>query len=229
MLQANGFWLTNNDFFKINQSSITKSSWGFFIFGTINNIPMKTKSLFFVFFLFQTIVILAQDMASLKTEALKAYKASVHMNYEDIFNTTYPKLFEIVPKDQMKEMFNQMMENPQFSIKLVEVEPKFTYGEFKKIEGKTFCFINHDNVMTMKFKEPLDNAESMTDIFKNSMGAEKVTYDKATNSFRIELRSTLIAIADESTKNQWKFLNKDKENRMFSMLFDEKIVKGLGL
>lgn len=190
---------------------------------------MKNKILFFTFFLFQTITILAQDMTSLKEEALKSYKASVNMNFNAIFETTYPKVFDIIPQEQMKMMFGQMMENEQFSIKLVEVEPGFSFGEIKKIEGKTFCFVDHNNVMSMKFKEPMEDAESMVEIFKSSMNAEKVTYDKATNSFRIEMRSTLIAVADDLTKNQWKFLNKDKENKMFSMLFDAKIVKALGL
>ena len=190
---------------------------------------MKTKILFFAFFLFQTITILAQDMASLKTEALKSYKASVNMNFDDIFATTYPKVFDIIPQDQMKKMFGQMMENEQFSIKLVEVEPNFSFGEIKKIEGKSFCMVTYNNVMTMKFKQPMDDAESMVDIFRSSMEADKVTYDKLTNTFRIEMRSTLIAVADDVTKNQWKFLNKDKENKMFSMLFDVKILKALGL
>ena len=190
---------------------------------------MKSKILFFVFFLFQTIAVLAQDMASLKTEALKSYKASVNMNFDDIFATTYPKVFDIIPQDQMKKMFGQMMENEQFSIKLVEVEPNFSFSEIKKIEGKSFCMVTYNNVMTMKFKQPMDDAESMVDIFRSSMEADKVTYDKLTNTFRIEMRSTLIAVADDVTKNQWKFLNKDKENKMFSMLFDVKILKALGL
>ena len=42
-------------------------------------------------------------------------------------------------------------------------------------------------------------------------------------------RSTLIAVADELTKNKWKFLNKDKDNKLFSMIFDKKIVKALEL
>lgn len=190
---------------------------------------MKNKILFFTFFLFQTITILAQDMTSLKEEALKSYKASVNMNFESIFETTYPKVFDIVSQDQMKAMFGQMMESEQFSIKLVEVEPNFSFGEIKKIEGKSFCMVTYNNVMTMKFKQPMDDAESMIDIFKSSMEADKVTYDKLTNTFRIEMRSTLIAVADDLTKNQWKFLNKDKENKMFSMIFNEKIVKALGL
>lgn len=81
----------------------------------------------------------------------------------------------------------------------------------------------------MKFKAPMEDADSMVGIFKSSMEADKVTYDKANNSFRIEMRSTLIAVADDATKNKWKFLNKDKENKMFSMIFNEKIVKALGL
>jgi len=190
---------------------------------------MKSKILFFAFFIFQSITLLAQDMVSLKSEALKSYKAGVNMNFDDIFDTTYPKVFDIIPQDQMKKMFGQMMENEQFSIKLVEVEPSFSFGEIKKIEGKSFCMVTYNNVMNMKFKQPMDDAESMVDIFKSSMEAEKVTYDKLANSFRIEMRSTLIAVADDLTKNKWKFLNKDKENKMFSMLFDEKIVKALGL
>ena len=190
---------------------------------------MKSKILFFAFFLFQTITILAQDMASLKTEALKSYKAGVNMNFDAIFETTYPKVFDIISKDQMRTMFGQMMENEQFSIKLVEVEPGFSFDEIKKIEGKNFCLVTYNNVMMMKFNEQMEDGESMVDIFKSSMEADKVIYDKATNSFRIEMRSTLIAVADDLTKNQWKFLNKDKENKMFSLLFNEKIAKALGL
>ncbi len=190
---------------------------------------MKTKILFIALFLVQSFTIFAQDIASLKTEALRSYKASVNMDYDNVFETTYPKVFDIIPKEQMKQMLGQMMENDQFAIKLVEVEPNFTFGEIKKIEGKSFCLVNHNNVMTMHFKAPMENGESMADIFKTSMEAEKVTFNKETNTFSIEMRSTLIAVADETTANQWKFLNKDKENQLFNMIFNENIKKELGL
>lgn len=190
---------------------------------------MKTRILIVALFLFQSLTLLAQDIASLKVEALKSYKASVTMNFDAIFETTYPKVFDIIPQEQMKEMFGQMMDNEQFSIKLVEVEPNFSFGEIKKIEGKSFCLVDYNNVMTMKFKEPMEDPESMVDIFKSSMAADKVTYDKLTGTFRIELRATLIAVADELTKNKWKFLNKDKSNQLFSMIFNDNIKKGLGL
>lgn len=190
---------------------------------------MKSKIAFFIILLLCSFSTLAQDMQSLKIEAMKAYKASVSMNYDMIFDTTYPKVFEIIPKESMKMMFEQMMENEDFSMKLIEVDPNFTFGEIKKIGNKTFCLVDHNNVMTMKFKKPMEDAEAMLAIFKKSMETEKVTFDKAGNSFRIELRSTLIGVADESTGKKWKFLNKDKENKLFNMIFDDQTKTAIGL
>ena len=191
--------------------------------------PMKFRTVVFIFFLFQTIFVLAQDANTLKSEALRSYKAGVSLNFDAIFDTTYPKVFDIVSRDQMKEMFAQMMDNDQFSIKLIEVDPKFSFGELKKIDDKTFSILTYNNVMEMTFKTPMEDGDAMVDVFKSNMGAEKVTYNKMTNTFRIELRATLIAVADALTNNNWKFLNKDNENKMFLMIFDEKIQKQLGL
>ena len=195
----------------------------------IKTFTMKIRLLTFTFFLFQTIAVLAQDVSALKSEALRSYKAGVSLNFDAIFDTTYPKVFDIVSRDQMKEMFAQMMDNEQFSIKLIEVDPKFSFGELKKIEDKSFSILTYNNVMEMTFKTPMEDGEAMVDVFKANMGAEKVTYNKMTNTFRIELRATLIAVADALTNNKWKFLNKDNENKMFLMIFDEKIQKQLGL
>ncbi|WP_430400315.1 hypothetical protein [Flavobacterium sp.] len=188
------------------------------------------KSIFLVAFLISTTFsAIAQDMATLKVEAKKAYISSANMNYDAIFETTYPKVFDIVPKEQMKLMFEQMMSNEQFTIKLVQVEPNFKFGEIKKIGKQSFCLIDHDNVMEMSFKEPMEDPEMMTGIFKSSMEAEEVTYDKEKKAFRIKMRSTLIAVADELTSNKWKFLNKDKENKLFTMIFNETVKSELGL
>lgn len=190
---------------------------------------MKLKSLIIVCFLAVS-SIMAQDMNVLKVEALKAYKAGASMNYDAIFETTYPKVFDIIPKEQMKQMMEQMMETEQFAIKMVETTPNFTFSEIKKVGTKNFCMVDHDNVMQMTFVEPMgEDVNMMIDIFKTSMEATEVTFDEATNSFTIKLRATLIAVADEVTNNKWKFLNKDKENRLFAMIFDEETKKALGL
>ena len=191
---------------------------------------MKLKIVFLSFLFTYSISSIAQDKESLKIEALKAYKASVSMDYDAIFETTYPKVFEIIPKESMKKMFEQMMENEDFSIKLIEVEPQFSFGEIKKVGDKSFCLIDHNSVMNMQFKKPVEeDSQTMIGLFKSSMDTKNVTFDKANNLFRIELRSTLIGVSDATTNNKWKFLNKDKENKLFNMIFDEKTQTALGL
>ena len=171
----------------------------------------------------------AQDLTSLKTEAQKTYEASANLNFDGIFEHTYPKVFDIVSKEQMKEMFDQMMANESFTIKLIQVTPNFKFGDIKKIDNKLFCIVEHDNAMTMKFNTPMEGAEDLIETFKASMKADEVTYDKTTNTFSIKMRSTMIAIADELTKNKWKFLNNDKSGQLFNMIFNEKIKTELGL
>ena len=94
---------------------------------------MKKSILLVAFLISTTFSAIAQDMTTLKVDAKKAYISSANMNYDAIFETTYPKVFDIIPKEQMKEMFEQMMSNEQFTIKLVQVEPNFEFGEIKKI------------------------------------------------------------------------------------------------
>ena len=57
-------------------------------------------------------------MTTLKVDAKKAYISSANMNYDAIFETTYPKVFDIIPKEQMKEMFEQMMRGESVTIEM---------------------------------------------------------------------------------------------------------------
>ena len=105
---------------------------------------MKSKITFLSLFFICALSTIAQNMESLKTDALKYYKASTLMDYDALFATTYPKVFDIIPKESMKQMFQQMMDNEQFSIQLVDAEPNFTFGEIKKIGNQTFCLIDQE-------------------------------------------------------------------------------------
>lgn len=60
---------------------------------------MKHKIIITALFVLTSLTTFAQDLATLKTEALKAYKAASNMNYDQIFETTYPKVFDIVQKN----------------------------------------------------------------------------------------------------------------------------------
>lgn len=190
---------------------------------------MNSKIIFCAIFTLQVITGFAQDMTSLKAEALKSYKASVAMDFNTIFDTAYPKLFDIISKEEMKVMVPEVLENEQYSIKYVEVDPKFNFGKIKNIEDKTFCVIEHKNVFIMTFKSPVEDVKEMTDTFKKIMNADVMNFDKKTNSFRVESKATMIGIADDVTNNKWKFMTLDANKQIFPMLFNEKIQKELGI
>ncbi len=192
---------------------------------------MKLKLTLIVALLFAQVTF-AQDLASLKEGAQRIYTATTTLDYDVILESTYPKVFEIVPKAQMKELLISTFNgNEQMKIKLLNVAPNFEYGEIKKIGDQNFCLIDHNLAMelTLTEKIPEDEVELMTDLMKEAMDCDKVSFNKETNTFSINKKATMIGIADAATKNQWKFLNKDKENVLANKLFSDKVVTALGM
>lgn len=189
---------------------------------------MKFKlTLLFVFLSFTTF---AQDLASLKSESQKMFDASLILDFEKMLDFTYPKVFDIAPKDQMLEMMTNTFENEQMSIKIEKIDPKFSFGEIQKIDKQVFCKFSHDNKMKLTFKNDIQGSEEMIiEMLKENTGATDVNYDVKTKSFNATLRVNVLAIADELTKNNWKFITLEKEKAMLSMLFSEDIIKQLGL
>ena len=172
----------------------------------------------------------AQDKTSLDAAAQQLYINTVAGNYEAVANSTYPKIFEIIPKDKMMEALKSMLKGDGYSMLMLKTDPKFEYGPIKKIDEGTYCMIKHDLLMKMTFATPLgaEEGKTMTQNFKNAMQTEDVTFDAASNSFTMKKRVDVIAVADKSTGNKWKFLNKSG-NKLMAKVFDEKVIKQLGL
>ena len=177
-----------------------------------------------------SIIGFAQDLASLKSESQKMFDASLTLDFEKMLDFTYPKVFDIAPKDQMLEMMTNTFENDQMSIKLEKIDPKFSFGEIQKIDKQVFCKFSHDNKMKLIFKNDIAGSEEMiVDMLKENTGASDVSYDDKTKSFNATLRVNVLAIADDLTKNNWKFITLEKDKAMLNMLLSEDIIKQLGL
>lgn len=189
---------------------------------------MKLKTTLFITLL--SISCFAQDLASLKSESQKMFDYSTSLDFEKMMDFTYPKVFDIAPKDQMLEMMTNMFENDQMSIKLEKIDPKFSYGEIQKIDKQVFCKFSHDNKMKLTFKSDIAGSEEMIiDMLKENTGATDVTFDDKSKSFYATLRVEVLAVADDSTKNSWKFITLEKDKAMLSMLLSEEVIKQLGL
>lgn len=190
---------------------------------------MKNKILFIVSF-FYCFLSYSQDLPSLKTEAIKMYENAVNLEFDKIFDQTYPKVFEIASREQMKDIMMDAFTNDDMSIQIIKIDPSFTFGEIKKINNQNFCLYEHENKMSMKFNEDMgDSAQMMINMIKESMKASEVTYDSKSYTFTILKRSKVLAVWDDTTNNTWKFLNIDNEDSFIKTIFKEDILKQLGI
>lgn len=192
---------------------------------------MKLRTTFLLCFL-ATQLSFSQDLNSLKTGADKIYQATMKLDYDKILDLTYPRVFDIAPRDQMKELLKSTFNGTDdMKVKIINIPPDFKYGEIKKIEDKTFCLITHNLCLELIMTEPMSKEEGdlMVSMMKESMETNDVTFEDKTGTLKITKRSTMIAVSDAKTKNEWRFLNQDKGNKVASYLFSEKIIKQLGL
>lgn len=174
----------------------------------------------------------SQNAEILKSDVKKMYDASYNLAFEEVMNYTHPKVFEMANKEDVLAAMEYAFDNETMRIRLVHVNPTFTYSEIKIIEGKSFCLINYTNAMRMTFENKLsgDEIETMKKSFLDSGEYKTVQYEKDRNSFFLEGNAFMIAVADETTQGKWKFVNYSKtQAQLAEMLLGAKVIKELGL
>ena len=193
---------------------------------------MKKQIIFLLACILFTTISFSQDLNALKAEIQKTYDATIALNYDKILDYTYPKLYKFIPRDKMKEaLIATFNGTDEMKVKILAVDPNFNYGEIKTIDDQKICLVKHNLSMEITLIETLEeeDVEMMIDLLKSTMETEDITFDKEKTTFKINKIATMIAISDELTNNQWRFLNKDKENKLMAMLLNKKVVKELGL
>ena len=187
----------------------------------------KKYSLLLLLFSFVTF---SQTLESLKKDTKKMYEATYVMDFETVLNYTHPKVLEMVTREQMIKVLNNSFENENFKVRLVNENPTFTFSEITKIEGKTLCLITYTNAMRMTFEKKItpENAEALLKSFKESDEYKTLIFEQERNSFFLEGKTTMIAVAEDSTKNEWKFVNYSKSNTLSKTIFGDETLQLLG-
>jgi hypothetical protein len=190
------------------------------------------KKLFLILAFLATSIGFSQTIQSLKADTQKMYEASYNMNYDEVTSFTYPKVFELIPKDKMLEILEQTFNNETMRVRLVTVDPKFVYSEIQKIENKNVAIVNYNNAMRIIFEQKMteDEGIKMSENFKNSGNYTLAKFEKERNAVYLEGPATMIAVADETTKNEWKFLNYEKgQSQMANEVLGESLISKLKL
>lgn len=183
-----------------------------------------------ILFVLASIFGFSQNLESMKTEVQKIYDLTIEKKYDAVIESTYPKLFEIVPKEAMKKAMNTMLDNEQMTLTIEKVDPKFTFSEILVIDGAKYCVIEHNNKMTMKFKQELgESKDFILAGLKESMTDYNVILDEKTEIFIVDGKAKMIAISDELTKGTWKYINYNGDSPMMKKVLSKAVLEKLGL
>lgn len=172
----------------------------------------------------------SQSLEQLKSDTKKMYDASYNMDFEVVMDYTYPKFFELVPREAMLKTMDEAFQNDTTKMRFVYPSVAFSYSEIKTIDGKKFCIIKYKNAQRITYEEKLkpEMSETILKALKGNKKFESVAFEKNRNSFLIIGDAILLAVSDPLTNGEWKFINYDDE-RVFELLFAKNYKTELGL
>lgn len=203
--------------------------WGFFIFDKILNMK-KTIS---IVLLLIAISGFSQSTENLKTSLTKLYEANYLMDFETIATYSYPKMVDIFGAEIILKKLENQYENEEYRLRLQLETVPFLFGPIKKLGEKSFCVITFRNPIRYTFETKLtaETALVKSEWLKEINNTKEVTFEPKRNSFNVRKKTTIVAVADETTTNQWKFFNLDDafQNESFLSIFGESLKKELGL
>ena len=186
---------------------------------------------------FAVICLLTLNLANSQDEKEAVKKASMdyfqHMvdqDFDGILDAMYPKVFEAVPKEQMKMGMQQMFSNPEMKIEFISNDIK-RVTDAKKVEDKTYRAVFYRSEMKMTFVSEQDKPEadrkSFLDFMKTTMdtqfGQENVTANAEDTSLNIVMNSNMFAIKAPSYEG-WKFIgNDDNMKQLIDSIIPESV------
>ncbi len=193
---------------------------------------MKQKILSLLLFISIT-TCFSQTLDNLKKETKKVYDANYLMEFEAVVAQSYPKIIETIGHNKMIELLDLDYQNDDFRYRLQLVNPIFIYSDIKIIEDKHYCVVSYKNPVRIFYEKKLSLNEGQKKAaqIKDQTQATQVTFEPKRNSFNVRRNSKFIAIADASTKMEWKFFNLDDVNqkKVFDTFCSKSLKKELGL
>jgi len=185
--------------------------------------------------LFVQFILLGQKDSSLERRLAEFMHVNDEMELDKILDYTYPKLYTIVPRDQMLEVLQNTFENENMSIHLDSLQINTIHPVFK-LENGSYAKVIYSMNMFMAFKN--DREDSLTDekrkerddfmlsSFSEQYGAGNVSIDPASGYLKIKIVSPMVAVKDEYAI-QWCFVNFKENDPITHRLFSKEVLKKL--
>lgn len=168
------------------------------------------------------------EEAEIRLAFTEYFKIVAAKNNDATLDYMYPKMFEIIPRDGMKTMMDEMYADTAMVInfadyKLHSVSPVVTDGAEK------FALAKYSFNMLIKINpapgdEPVD-PENYLSTFEMAYGKGNASYNKSTQIYTVKAEREMFAISGPSYTG-WKFIENKKAGKMLlEKLLPKKIIK----
>ncbi|MEO6315497.1 MAG: hypothetical protein ABIU63_15810 [Chitinophagaceae bacterium] len=150
-------------------------------------------------------------------------EANRQLHFDSVIAYTYPKLFTLVPRDEMLEMLQNSFENEQLTIRLDSLQTDSIYPVFKMQEG-SYAKIRYSLNMIMQLKDSsaAGKENDLLAAMQAQYGTGKVRLDSAKNIV-VQVTALMLAAKDKYAR-QWCFVNLKDSDPLISQLFTKEII-----
>lgn len=187
------------------------------------------KKLITIFVFIQTLFYFGQDTnvnIEIKKDFNDYYNLIAEQKIDDALNYINPKLFDLVSREQMKNLMETIYKMPNIEFK-TGLATFIKFEELKKIKNINYVKFYIISPIEMKFTN-IENTEEkilqMTKNFEAEFGVGKVEFDKESGFYKINAEKIIIASCDDQLLD-WKFVTVD--NAQVKVLLETFIPKEL--
>ncbi|CAH8282076.1 hypothetical protein EV196_11043 [Mariniflexile fucanivorans] len=150
-------------------------------------------------------------------------------DFDALLQMTHPKVFEILPKEDMKNFLKSMFEGTEeLSIDMPKIIPNYKLSEIYNIEKDTlkFAFVSYDMNFKMTFnnQEFDDDAKEMMLPIMEAQGMEVEFLSNKTMSVLVKDSLTII-LKDNNTNNEWVMANYNPDSPFFYQIMPSALME----
>ncbi|GAB5466200.1 MAG: hypothetical protein Kapaf2KO_16360 [Candidatus Kapaibacteriales bacterium] len=158
--------------------------------------------------------------AEIKQEASDYFQLNKEMNIDKVLSRIYPKLYDYVEKDMMKEQFESMLNGEEVKARFGDSDV-LSVTECASLNDIKYSLIDYKLELFMMFPQNMQGDSTLTpeeidqrtnymvDILSAQYGEGNVTYSKTTKEYRILSENEMFAINNSQYGPDWYFLEND--------------------
>jgi hypothetical protein len=150
---------------------------------------------------------MAQDAQIIQKDFETIVAYTHQKNMDKVIDMTYPQIFKVMPKAQMKAMANGVLDGMGIKTIFEDVPLMLKLSPVKKLSNATICLGKYNQSMVLEFKD----ASLINMMAKAKMKDTKIE-KVGTNKLRMKGTQYLLAIKDSYTNKTWKYLRYDDED-----------------